>query len=41
VIGQATGTDGFVWWQLGNEAWVRSDLVEEAGYCDDVPVVEV
>jgi hypothetical protein len=41
VIGQATGTDGFVWWQLGNEAWVRSDLVEEAGYCNTVPVVEV
>jgi hypothetical protein len=41
VIGQATGTDGFVWWQLANEAWVRSDLVEEAGYCDTVPVVEV
>lgn len=41
VIGQAIGTDGFVWWQLANEAWVRSDVVQEAGYCEDVPEVEI
>jgi hypothetical protein len=40
VIGQAIGTDNFVWWQLGNEAWIRSDIVQEAGYCDDVPEIE-
>ncbi|MCB9451247.1 MAG: SH3 domain-containing protein [Anaerolineaceae bacterium] len=40
VIGQATGTDGFVWWKLENNAWIRSDLVKEAGLCDDVEVVE-
>jgi hypothetical protein len=40
VIGQANGTDGFTWWQLDSEAWVRSDLVQEAGRCEEVPVVE-
>jgi hypothetical protein len=40
VIGQAEGSDGFVWWQLASEAWVRSDLVEEAGRCDELPVIE-
>lgn len=39
VIGQATGSDGFVWWQLADESWVRSDLVEEAGLCENVPEV--
>lgn len=39
VIGQARGMDGFVWWQLENEAWLNSDVVEEAGRCMDVPQV--
>jgi hypothetical protein len=39
VIGQANGSDGFTWWQLDSEAWVRSDLVEEAGHCEEVPVI--
>jgi hypothetical protein len=37
AVGQAEGTDGFVWWQLVGETWVRSDLVDEAGGCEELP----
>lgn len=40
VIGQANGTDGFVWWELGEGVWVRSDIVEAVGSCEGVPVVQ-
>lgn len=40
VIGRATGSDGFVWWQLEDENWVRSDVVEAIGDCDSVNEVE-
>lgn len=40
AIGQATGTDGFIWWQLEDESWVRSDIVEEIGNCENVDEVE-
>ncbi|MEM9955704.1 MAG: hypothetical protein AAF846_29160 [Chloroflexota bacterium] len=39
VVGQANGTDGFVWYQLESSAWVRSDLVTASGNCDGVPTV--
>ena len=40
AIGQATGGEGFVWWQLDNDlGWIRSDVVREAGDCDSLPVV--
>ena len=38
--GQATGADGFVWWRLGEGIWVRSDVVEEAGDCVSLPLVQ-
>lgn len=38
--GQATGADGFVWWQLDDESWVRNDVVNAQGDCKSVPVVE-
>lgn len=28
VIGQATSTAGFVWWQIGENEWVREDVVD-------------
>ncbi|NWF69537.1 MAG: hypothetical protein HXY40_10665 [Chloroflexi bacterium] len=37
--GQAAGTDGLTWWQIGVLRWVRSDVVEESGNCDSLPVV--
>lgn len=40
VDGQATGADGFVWWRLGEGVWVRSDVVDEAGDCESVPIVQ-
>ena len=39
VIGQTTTSDGFVWWQLAEGGWTRSDIVTETGHCEDVPVV--
>ncbi|MCB9450515.1 MAG: hypothetical protein H6672_03700 [Anaerolineaceae bacterium] len=39
VIGQAEGRDGFVWWKLSGERWVRSDLVETSGNCSGVMVI--
>ncbi|NLX08881.1 MAG: WD40 repeat domain-containing protein [Chloroflexi bacterium] len=33
VTGQALGTDGFIWWQVADDLWVRSDVVEETGRC--------
>jgi hypothetical protein len=39
VVGQATGSDGYVWWKFSDDTWARSDIVTEIGYCDDVPEV--
>lgn len=39
VIGQTTGRDGFIWWNLGEEQWVRADVVTETGNCESVPIV--
>ncbi len=39
VLGQAEDGDGMTWWQLADDAWVRSDLVAEAGDCEAVPVM--
>ncbi|MDX2074974.1 MAG: peptide ABC transporter substrate-binding protein [bacterium] len=38
AIGQAIGDDGLVWWQLETGEWVRSDIVDESGQCDALPV---
>jgi hypothetical protein len=38
--GQAVGTDTYTWWRLTNDTWVRSDVVDESGDCDDLPEVE-
>ncbi|GAB4525824.1 MAG: hypothetical protein OHK0046_42060 [Anaerolineae bacterium] len=37
VIGQIQGEDGFTWWQLGNNAWVRDDIIDTIGDCASVP----
>jgi hypothetical protein len=39
VSGQTEGGD-FVWWQLADGGWIRSDLVEESGGCEGVPISE-
>jgi hypothetical protein len=40
VNGQATGSDGFVWWRLGEAMWVRSDVVDEVGDCESMSIVQ-
>lgn len=37
VIDQKLDADNFIWWQLDNELWVRSDVVEETGRCFNQP----
>ncbi len=39
VYGQAQGSDGFIWWQLADDTWVRSDVATTAGSCELVPVI--
>lgn len=37
VTGQAVGRDGYIWWELGERRWLRSDVVSTEGDCDSVP----
>jgi hypothetical protein len=37
--GQTLAADGFLWWQLDDAAWVRSDIVKAFGDCQTVPEV--
>jgi Tol biopolymer transport system component len=39
VDGQVTDAEGYVWWHLATEGWVRSDLVEESAFCDLQPTI--
>lgn len=39
VVGQSGGGE-FVWWELADGGWIRSDVVTEAGNCEGVPVTE-
>ncbi len=39
VTGQTTGADGKIWYQLTDQSWVRSDVVDNNGLCADVPFV--
>jgi hypothetical protein len=40
IIGKAVGTDGFIWWKLDNDSWVRNDVVQTVGDCREVETVE-
>lgn len=37
VIAFANGRDGFVWYELEDETWVREDLITLSGPCNDLP----
>lgn len=37
VVGQAAGNDGFTWYELENDAWVREDIINLQGDCGDIP----
>lgn len=41
AVGQATGADGFVWFNLDNGNWVRSDVVTAEGDCSNLPAAAV
>ena len=36
--GWTTGERGFTWWRLPSGGWVRSDVVNENGACDQLPI---
>ncbi len=40
VVGQTAGTDGFTWYELENDAWVREDIVNLQGDCGSIPESE-
>jgi hypothetical protein len=40
AIAQTIGADGFIWWQLDDETWVRDDIVSVEGDCENVPQAE-
>jgi WD40 repeat protein len=37
VDGQTTDDEGFIWWHLARGVWVRADVVEALGDCENVP----
>lgn len=39
VVGRAVSTNGFMWWQLEDNAWVREDTVTISGICSSIPEV--
>ena len=39
AIGRTSDSDGFTWWQINGDLWVREDVVQETGTCDSVPEV--
>lgn len=41
IDGQTVGADGFVWWHLIQDVWVRSDVVTTSGRCDEMPELSV
>ena len=40
AIAQTVGADGFIWWQLDDETWVRDDIVSVEGDCANIPQAE-
>ncbi len=41
ATGRSEAEDGFIWWQLEDESWVRQDVVEAVGYCGLLPEIDV
>jgi hypothetical protein len=37
AIAQEEAPDGFIWWQLEDETWVRDDVIDAQGDCLNVP----
>jgi WD40 repeat protein len=39
ATGQAGGFRDYVWWQLADRTWVRGDVVDVTGDCEDLPSI--
>lgn len=37
AVAQTLDDEGFIWWQLDDNLWVREDVVNAAGYCRTLP----
>jgi hypothetical protein len=37
AIAQEEAPDGFIWWQLEDETWVRDDVINAQGDCLNIP----
>lgn len=40
ATGQAESSDGFTWWQLEDDTWVRDDVVNASGDCANIPGID-
>lgn len=40
AIGLAQADDGFIWYQLQDETWVRDDVIEASGACASLPIID-
>jgi len=40
AVGQTIGSDGFTWWLLADDTWVRDDVVDTEGFCRVLPDVQ-
>jgi hypothetical protein len=40
AIAQSEAPDGFIWWQLEDETWVRDDVINAQGDCLNIPEAE-
>jgi hypothetical protein len=39
AVAYTQGADGYTWWQLSDESWVRADVVYAEGFCRSLPLV--
>jgi hypothetical protein len=37
AIAQSEAPDGFIWWHLEDDTWVRDDVIDAQGDCLNVP----
>lgn len=40
AIGQSIGIDGYTWWLLSDNSYVRDDVVDTSGFCRILPLIE-
>lgn len=40
AVGQTISRDGFIWWRLADDSWVRDDVVDTRGFCRVLPEID-